>query len=119
MSISKGQILEGTVTGITKFGAFIELSSGETGLVHISEVADTYVKDVNDFLKDKETVRVKVINVDDKGKIGLSIRQAKEKPRQSVASFEDRLSRFMKDSDEKQASINKNMNSKRKSGNRY
>ena len=119
MSIRKGQILEGTVTGITKFGAFIELSTGETGLVHISEVADTYVKDVNEFLKEKDVVKVKVINVDDSGKIGLSIRQAKERPKQPTISFEDRLSRFMKDSDEKLASLNKNMNSKRKSGNRY
>ena len=118
MSISKGQILEGTVTGITKFGAFVELSTGETGLVHISEVADTYVNDVNDFLKMKDPVKVKV-NVDDSGKIGLSIRQAKERPKQPTVSFEDRLARFMKDSDEKQASLNKNMNNKRKSGNRY
>ena len=119
MSISKGQILEGTVTGITKFGAFIQLSTGETGLVHISEVADTYVKDVNEFLQEKDSVKVKVINVDDNGKIGLSIRQAKEKPKQPSISFEDKLSRFMKDSDEKLASLNKIINSKRKSGNRY
>ena len=118
MSISKWQILEGTVTGITKFGAFIELTTGETGLVHISEVADTYVKDVNDFLKEKDTVKVKVINVDKNGKIGLSIRQAKEKPKPTI-NFEDRLARFMKDSDEKLASLNKNINSKRKSGSRY
>ena len=89
------------------------------GLVHISEVADTYVNDVNDFLKMKDPVKVKVINVDDSGKIGLSIRQAKERPKQPTVSFEDRLARFMKDSDEKQASLNKNMNNKRKSGNRY
>ena len=57
--------------------------------------------------------------MDDKGKVGLSIRQAKEKPKQPTVSFEDRLARFMKDSEEKQASLNKNMNSKRKSGNRY
>ena len=63
MSISKGQILEGTVTGITKFGAFVELSTGETGLVHISEVADSYVNDVNEFLKVKDTVKVKVLEV--------------------------------------------------------
>ena len=119
MSISKGQILEGTVTGITKFGAFVELSTGETGLVHISEVADTYVNDVNDFLKMKDPVKVKVINVDDSGKIGLSIRQAKERPKQPTVSFEDRLPRFMNDSDDKQASLNNNMNNKRKSGNRY
>lgn len=119
MSIAKGQIVEGTITGITKFGAFVELSTGETGLVHISEVADTYVKDVNEFLKQNDTVKVKVINIDDNGKIGLSIRQAKERPKQPTVSFEDRLARFMKDSDEKQASLNKNMNSKRRSGNRY
>ena len=69
MSIVKGQILEGLVTGITKFGAFIELPGGVTGLVHISEVADTYVKDVNDFLKENDKVKVKVINIDEKGKI--------------------------------------------------
>ena len=119
MSISKGQILEGTVTGITNFGAFVELSTGETGLVHISEVADKYVDDIHDFLKVKEAVKVKVIHVDNNGKIGLSIRQAKERPKQPTVSFEDLLARFMKDSDEKIASLNKNMNSKRKSGNRY
>ena len=118
MSISKGQILEGTVTGITKFGAFIQLSTGQTGLVHISEVADTYVKDVNDFLKDKDQVKVKVINVDDNGKIGLSIRQAKEKPKPTV-NFEDQIAKFMKDSDEKLASLNKNINSKRRGGSRF
>ena len=106
-------------SGVTGFGAFIDLPDGATGLVHISEVADSYVNDVNEFLKVKDTVKVKVINVDDKGKVGLSIRQAKEKPKQPTVSFEDRLARFMKDSEEKQASLNKNMNSKRKSGNRY
>ena len=91
MSISKGQILEGTVTGITKFGAFVELSTGQTGLVHISEVADTYVKDVNDFLKEKDKVKVKVINVDESGKIGLSIRQAKEKPKPTVSKKKPKM----------------------------
>ncbi|NLW23692.1 MAG: S1 RNA-binding domain-containing protein [Clostridia bacterium] len=116
MSIVKGQILEGLVTGITKFGAFIELPGGVTGLVHISEVADTYVKDVNDFLKENDKVKVKVINIDEKGKIGLSIRQAKPKP---DISFEEKLSKFLKDSDERIASLNKNLNAKRRSGNRY
>jgi len=116
MSIAKGQILEGVVTGITKFGAFVELPGGVTGLVHISEVSDTYVKDVNDFLKDKDKVKVKVINIDEKGKIGLSIRQAKPKP---SISFEEKLTKFIKDSDERIASLNKNINSKRKRGNKY
>ena len=67
----------------------------------------------------KDAVKVKVIHIDENGKIGLSIRQAKERPKQPTVSFEDRLARFMKDSDEKLASLNKNMNNKRKSGNRY
>ncbi|MGI6227800.1 MAG: S1 RNA-binding domain-containing protein [Peptococcales bacterium] len=116
MSIAKGQIVEGTVTGITKFGAFVELAGGVTGLVHISEVADSYVKDVNDFLKEQDKIKVKIINIDENGKIGLSIRQAKVKP---DISFEEKLSKFLKDSDEKIASLNKNINSKRKSGSKY
>ncbi|MFZ7101376.1 MAG: S1 RNA-binding domain-containing protein [Peptococcaceae bacterium] len=116
MSISKGQIVEGVVTGITKFGAFIELPGGVTGLVHISEVADNYVKDVSDYLKEQDKVRVKIINIDNNGKIGLSIRQAKPKP---DISFEEKLSKFLKDSDERIASLNKNINSKRKSGSKY
>ena len=118
MSIAKGQILSGNVSGITKFGAFISLEDGNTGLVHISEVADSYVKDVTEFLKVGDEVKVKVINIEDNGKIGLSIRQAKEKPKPTI-NFEDKIARFMKDSDEKLASLNKNLNSKRRSGNRY
>ena len=118
MQLEVGSILEGKVTGITKFGAFISLEDGNTGLVHISEVADSYVKDVNEFLKVGDEVKVKVINIEDNGKIGLSIRQAKEKPKPTI-NFEDKIARFMKDSDEKLASLNKNLNSKRRSGNRY
>ncbi|MFM9413058.1 S1 RNA-binding domain-containing protein [Peptococcus simiae] len=121
MSIAKGQILKGTVTGITNFGAFVKLETGDTGLVHISEVADSFVKDVNDFLKVDDVVKVFVVSTDDKGKISLSIKRAKEKkkPQRPSLSFEDKISRFMKDSDEKLASLNKNMNAKRRSGNRY
>lgn len=74
MSIEVGSKLQGKVTGITNFGAFVELPQGSTGLVHISEVADNYVKDINDHLKVGDTVEVKVINVKD-GKIGLSIKK--------------------------------------------
>lgn len=80
MSIEVGSKLEGKVTGITHFGAFIELPGGITGLVHISEVADNYVKDVNEFLKISDIVTVKVINVEKDGKIGLSIKQAIDRP---------------------------------------
>lgn len=121
MSIAKGQLLMGKVTGITNFGAFVQLETGDTGLVHISEVADSFVKDIHEFIKVDDELKVKVLNVDDNGKIGLSIKQAKErkKPTRPSVSFEDKVSRFMKDSDEKLASLNKNMNAKRRSGNRY
>ena len=77
MSIEVGSKLQGKVTGITNFGAFVELPNGSTGLVHISEVADNYVKDINDHLKVGDMVEVKVMNVGTDGKIGLSIRKAK------------------------------------------
>jgi len=117
MTIAVGTVLEGTVTGITKFGAFVELPGGVTGLVHISEVADSYVKDVKDYLKERDKVKVKVINVDANGKIGLSIKQAdpdyKPRPKnnrfaRSPQSFEDKLARYLKDSDERQQELHRN-----------
>ena len=135
MSIEVGSTVEGVVTGITNFGAFVELPGGEVGLIHISEVADTYVKDVKDYLKDKDKVTVKVISIDGKGKIGLSIKQVNNpegKPssvsmprrpkrpqrRQQQApppkaNFEDKMAKFMKDSDERQQTLKKNTESKR------
>ncbi len=80
MSIEVGSKLQGKVTGITNFGAFVELPGGSTGLVHISEVADNYVKDINDHLKVGDQVEVKVINVEKDGKIGLSIKKAVDRP---------------------------------------
>ncbi|MFZ5592486.1 MAG: S1 RNA-binding domain-containing protein, partial [Bacillota bacterium] len=68
MPVELGSILEGTVTGITSFGAFVLLPDGVTGLVHISEVAEVYVRDINDFLKINDRVKVKVISVQDNGK---------------------------------------------------
>ena len=79
MAIEVGSKLQGKVTGITNFGAFVELPEGQTGLVHISEVADNYVKDINDHLKVGDVVEVKVINEKD-GKIGLSIKKAIDRP---------------------------------------
>lgn len=116
MSIEVGSKLSGKVTGITHFGAFVLLPGGVTGLVHISEVSHSYVKDIHEYLKVNDEVMVKVINVDKDGKIGLSIRQTVENPNPSPAggggrqrgshshgrpSFEDKLTRFMKDSDDR------------------
>lgn len=158
MSIEVGSIVDGVVSGITNFGAFINLPENKVGLVHISEVADVYVKDVNDFLKEQDKVKVKILSVDDKGKIALSVKQAQEKkpverPQQreqrsfnarpqresgapmrhegfrasggdfrrsnsrfsggSNASFEDKLSRFLKDSDERLTDLSRKTDSKR------
>ncbi|WP_139991410.1 MULTISPECIES: S1 domain-containing RNA-binding protein [Paenibacillus] len=166
MAIEVGAKLEGKVTGITHFGAFVDLSGGVTGLVHISEIADNYVKDVKDHLKIDDVVKVKVINVDKDGKIGLSIKQAIDRPEGQPApqqrerhsgggggstggsggggerfnrggggggggggrpfnkqssgrpaygkpSFEDKVSRFLKDSEERISSLKKNTEGKR------
>ena len=80
MQAEEGKILSGKITGITKFGAFVELEGGETGLVHISEISLDYVNDINDHVKIGDVVEVKVLPSEKKGKIGLSIKQAlKEK----------------------------------------
>ena len=96
-----------------------------TGLVHISEIADEYVKDINDFYKKSDKVKVKVLSCDSSGKIGLSIRQAKEgysaekradRARLAAvnkASFEDKISRFLKESDERLLDLKRNTESKR------
>jgi len=126
MSIEVGSVVEGVVTGITNFGAFVELPGGKVGLVHISEVADVYVRDVKDFLKERDRVKVKILSIDERGKIGLSIKQLqtpspkrthandnRRAPRPSGLSFEDKLSRFLKDSDERLSDLKRNTESKR------
>ena len=80
MEFTVGSVLEGKVTGITKFGAFVALPGGRSGLVHISEIAYSYVSDVNEFLKEGQDVKVKVVNVDDAGRINLSIKKAMDPP---------------------------------------
>ncbi|MCA0989554.1 S1 domain-containing RNA-binding protein [Guptibacillus algicola] len=142
MAIEVGSKLQGKVTGITNFGAFVELPDGKTGLVHISEVADNYVKDINDFLSVGDQVEVKVIQVENDGKIGLSIKKAKDRPvserprssgrpgggrpggggfkgkprgggRPQVESFEDKMNKFLKDSEDRLSTLKKQTESKR------
>ena len=126
MSLEVGNIVEGTVTGIANFGAFVTLPGGATGLVHISEVADAYVHDVKDHLKENDKVKVKVISIKE-GKVGLSIRQV-DGPREQRGptfrpprpsrqsrrmSFEDKLAKFLKESDERQTDIRRSADAKR------
>lgn len=135
--IVPGNIIEGKVQGITKFGAFIELPGGMVGLVHISEIADTYVKDVKDFIKEGDSVKVKVLNVAGK-KIGLSIKQAAppkrpERPAappraasnprgtsgrgDNFATLDDKIARFLKESDERMQPLKNKIEPRRR--NRY
>ncbi len=135
MQLEVGAVLEGKVTGITKFGAFVELPEKKTGMVHISEVASAYVKEIRDFITEGQTVKVKVLSVGDDGKISLSMKKAvPPAPRSSAPrraafsgrpdtvewnspsskndSFEDMMNRFKATSDEKFSDIKRSMDSK-------
>lgn len=125
MTVEVGSKTEGKVTGITNFGAFVDLGEGQSGMVHISEIADGYVKDIHDVLKVGDTVKVLVLNEKDH-KIALSIKQATDKPRKPkyqhrerkpqhkpVESFDDMMSGFMKESEERMSVIRKNTEGKR------
>ena len=120
MGLEVGAICEGKVTSITNYGAFVALDGGESGMVHISEVSNTYVNDINEHLQVGMQVKVKVIGIDEKKRISLSIKKAEpkpERPQQSFQrpapaptkpqemSFEDKLKQFMQDSDSKISGI--------------
>ena len=82
MDLVVGAVVDGKVTGIMKFGAFVSLPGGKSGLVHISEIAYSYVNEVSDFLKEGQEVKVKIIGVDENNRINLSIKKAQEPPAQ-------------------------------------
>ena len=89
MALEVGEILEGKVTGITNFGAFVELPEGNSGMVHISEVAPTFVKEIKDHVTEGQTVKVKVLNITEEGKISLSIKRAMTPPVQQQQRSND------------------------------
>ncbi len=129
MELEVGSIVEGRVSGITKFGAFVALPEGKSGLVHISELANTFVSDVSEFVQMGQTVKVRILGISPEGKINLSIKRAADNPPPERASgfrrqpaprkaapdaplfaeavdppsadldFEDRLKKFMQESD--------------------
>ena len=130
MQLEVGQLVEGKITGITNFGVFVEFGEGKTGLVHISEVALTYVSDIRQHVKEGDTVKMKILTIADNGKISLSIKKAMEpqkrqgkgefrrdnrsEPKNTIdpsytwtpkrsepASFEDMMNKFKQTSDEK------------------
>lgn len=138
-----GAIVEGKVTGVMAFGAFVSLPDGKSGMVHISEVSNNFVKDIKEFLKEGQQVKVKVIGINEEGKISLSIRKAEQQPerKESVPrpqrtertsrpnvwqgqpkqqkeemSFEDMMARFKQVSDEKMTDLKRNSDSKHGGG---
>lgn len=140
MELEPGKVVEGKVTGITQFGAFVSFDGGKTGLIHISEVALEYVKDIKDHLKEGDTVKAKILSIDKSGKISLSVKQAllderaasKKSPGKrparkpddfdwskkssQPASFEEMMAKFKQDSDEKLQDMKRGIDSKRGSG---
>ena len=84
MQLEVGAVLEGKVTGITKFGAFVELPGGKTGMVHISEIAPTFVKEIRDYVTENQMVKVKILNISEEGKVSLSMKRAVPPPPKSA-----------------------------------
>ena len=146
MAFEVGQIVEGKVTGIMNYGAFVDLGDNTSGMVHISKVAPVYVKEIKDHLTVGQTVKVKILDIDEKGKISLSIKQAEPRPQggnrrsggfggrqqggrggsdnydwnrrqNSSDNFDDMLSKFMASSDEKISGLKKDNRRSRKGGN--
>ncbi len=80
MQLEVGSILEGKITGVKKFGAFVALPEGKTGMVHISEVSNEFIQDLDTVLTEGQEVKVKVINIAEDGKIALSIKRTLPPP---------------------------------------
>lgn len=136
MDLEVGSVFEGKVTGITKFGAFVALPEGRSGMVHISEIAHSYVNDIREHLKEGQVVNVKVIGIDQDGRINLSIKKTMEPPRRPAPSprpsmgrkaapppagppsFEDKLKQFMQDSENRMSDLKAHTENKRGRGRR-
>lgn len=113
------EIHEGVIEGITGFGAFVKLEDGRKGLVHISEVARDYVREIGEHLAVGDDVNVVIIGEDEAGKLRLSIKQAAPKPiRRPQANFDDLMQGYMKQSEERQLDLKRNTRKKSKSGRR-
>ncbi len=136
MQLEVGAVLEGKVTGITKFGAFVELPGGKTGMVHISEIAPTFVKEIRDYVTENQVVKVKILSIGQDGRISLSMKRVAENGRRpergpaghpgrpgsyewrpgrrnEPATFEDMMAKFKQTSDEKMSDLKRVMEAKR------
>ena len=138
-----GSTVEGTIVKLAEYGAIVRLQGGKTGLIHISEIADTFVRDVKDYFKEHDRVRVKILSINNKGRYELSTKnieqpeqetpREKKKPTErepeainlgpehgddlhhghAHAGFEDSLQRYMRDSQERLLDIKRNIEGKR------
>jgi S1 RNA binding domain protein len=114
-----GAVIDGTVSRITPYGAFLTLEGGKVGLVHISEIDRNYVKDVHEHLRESDVVQAKVIAIKEDGKIDLSIKALQDpappRPRRGAdPDFESRLKKFMRQSEERQVDYKRAVEHKRK-----
>ena len=145
--VSVGSIVAGKVVKVMNYGAFVDLEGGGSGMIHISEVANTYVKDINDYLKVGDEVTVKVIGVNEQGKVSLSIKETMDKTPAGAAprrdggrpqqrsyaprsynrpapspstgdAFEDMLNRYKKSSDDRMSDLKRVLDTRRGSANR-
>ncbi len=134
MEIVVGNIYDGKVTGITRFGAFVQLAPGKSGMVHISEITNAYVSDINQHLSEGQEVKVKVLGIDSANRINLSIKKAVEplgeqpkgqsyqpRPKQTAPKeeedpFESKLKAFMQSSESRISDLKSH--SDRRSGGR-
>lgn len=144
MAIEIGSTVDGVVVKVTEYGAIVRMQGGKTGLIHISEIADTFVRDVKEYFKEHDRVRVRVLSVNSKGRYELSTKQVEQPPQSLLSpksaktierppevidlgpepesemettavaqSFEERLSRFVKESEERLLQLKRNIESKR------
>lgn len=140
MQLEIGKIYTGKVKGITQYGAFVDIDGGGSGMVHISEIANTFVNEIRDHLTENQEVKVKVIGINEAGKVSLSIKKAVPNPEpqqklkrqndnrrgkpniyepkksvpQSEMSFEDMISHFKQSSEERICDIKRNTDRKNK-----
>jgi S1 RNA binding domain protein len=143
MAVEVGQLMSGTVVRLLPYGVLVRLDDGSTGLVHISEIDNNYVRDVNDYFAVNDPVTVKVLAAGERGKIELSVKQAKGQTveprprpesadgeastngdarpshaemasrRESRASFEEKMGEFMRSSGERLTDLKRNIENKR------
>ncbi len=115
-----GDIVEGVVDKVMDYGAFVKLDSGESGMVHISQVDKNYVRDIKDHVREGDRVTVKVVGQKDDGKIELSIKQAEEgyeeRPMRKSGrdpEFEAKLKKFMHQSQERLVDLKRHKEGRR------